>query len=673
RISVSCADAVPLKEECIENIASNLDQRNNLSEAVEELKYRRSLKIALDILNQNGSARPAPLSEEGGNAQLSQENSTGSLLPGCLHACQSFLHPEEKLEPETSKKKKEQRNNPSLKADTKKQSQEGSSILEESDKAHGSGTNPSKCSTGDLCDKSNSGSQNPESKSLPRQEKVKPRSLKKPRPGNKVSLKPKEEKSKPRRKNSRGAGSPVSCGKDFPKDQVQPLAEEGAPLSAPCQSGAAVPVRANGRHQLRRMLLGSSGRSASDDVEKRISNESERLAKQLDGGKKAVSLKQVHGEQEMSAVASSSGKRNCRNCPESSSGPLNSGALPGSSPSRLKEEGHGSTSHLVRNKVKYFQLPDFEEDEEPQSIEGGILVWCKLRRYPYWPAVVKNVRRKDRKAYVMFIEGSLDDKRKGFSVPFRNLKHFDCEEKQDLIERAKEEYGQEIEWCICLIADYRIRVGCHSFTGSFLEYFAADISYPVRKGAYQGLAPVTFPHTAEEDEESSSEASPQKPSKKLLPDRTRAARDKANKKIVEFIVKTKGAEEHLLAILKSRKQSRWLKEFLNSSQYETCIETYLEDEEQLDLVVNYLKEVYHEIDTKNLQQINRDEIKFISDVLLPEAIIYAISAVDDIDYKKAEEKYIKGPSVSKREREIFDEEILERKRWKAQLSSPDSA
>jgi len=130
---------------------------------------------------------------------------------------------------------------------------------------------------------------------------------------------------------------------------------------------------------------------------------------------------------------------------------------------------------------------------------------------------------------------------------------------------------------------------------------------------------MTFPNVAEEDpEEPSSQVLPQKPSKKLLPDRTRAARDKANQKIVEFIVKTKGAEEHLLAILKSRKQSRWLKEFLKSSQYVTCVETYLEDEEQLDLVVNYLKEVYREIDTKNLHQIDGDGIKFISDVLLPE-------------------------------------------------------
>ncbi|XP_009978134.1 PREDICTED: PWWP domain-containing protein MUM1 [Tauraco erythrolophus] len=710
QVSVACADTVPLEEERIEDIASNLDERNNPSDAVEELKYRHSLKIALDILNAIGSAGRPPALEEGPNAQLSQEINAGSLSSTPLRRCQSLLHSEEKLEPDTSKKKRKQKTNPSLKTDTNQQNQKGSFVLEESAKARESGTNPSKCSAGDLHDTSDSDSQNckaAESKSLQRQEKVNPRSLTKSKTGNKIPLKPKEDKSRQGRRPG-GAGSPVSCRNDLPKDE----AGEGPALPVPCTSDAAAPARRTStRNQPRRTLLGSSCRSASDDLEKRISSESESLAKQLAGRKKPVNLRRTNRDQEMGAAASSCGKGKCRNCPESSSGPSSHGPLSDGFASGCKEEENKNNSPVVMSRVKQFELPDFEEDEglessdlsskivsaeslsclsalvdeeeedeelpsilsrqEPQPIEEGILVWCKLRRYPYWPAVVKRVKRKHRKANVLFIEGDTNDMRKGFSVSLRNLKHFDCEEKQDLIERAKEDYRQEIEWCIRLISDYRIRVGCHSFTGSFLEYFAADISYPVRKEGYKGLGQMSFPKTAEEDaEESSSETSPQKPSKKLLPDRTRAARDKANKKLVEFIVKTKGAEEHLLAILKSRKQSRWLKEFLNSSQYVTCVETYLEDEEQLDLVVNYLKEVYHEIDTKNLHQINGDGIRFISDVLLPEAIIYAISAVDDIDYKKAEEKYIKGPSVSKRE--IFDEEILERKKCKTRLASADS-
>ncbi|KAM8795023.1 PWWP domain-containing DNA repair factor 3A [Eudromia elegans] len=715
RTSVSCGDSEPLTEEHIQNIASKLaDQGKNFSEAVEELKYRRSLKIALDILNQNDSARQVPPSEEEPSTQLSQENRTGSLSSTSLTTHQSLLTKE--LEFETPKKKREQKNSPSLKTDIKKQKLMHSLILEESAKAREDRTKSLEYRTSDLSNVSDLERVNckrTESKPQTKQKNIKPRQLPKSQTKRKSSLKLEEEKSKQENKRPKGAGSPVSPANDVLKDQVHPLTEEHNPVPVSHESSTAALVRrrTNTKGQPRRTALDSC-ECAQDDLESRISNDGENLAKKLDGRKKMVNLK--CGKKEIDVIASSCRKRKGSNGLESSPGPSKHGNLSGSFLPELTEEENKNTSHILKNKVKDFQLPDFEEDEglessdksskigspenisllstlvdeeeeeedeelpsilshqEPQSIEDGILVWCKLRRYPYWPAVVKKVKRKHRKANVLLIEGNTNDKTKGFSVPLRNLKHFDCEEKQDLIDRAKEAYCREIEWCIRLISDYRIRVGCHSFTGSFLEYFADDISYPVRKEGIQDLVQMPFTNVAEELEESTPETSPSKPCKKLLPDRTRAARNKANEKIVEFIVKSKGAEEHLLAILKSRKQSRWLKEFLNSSQYVTCVETYLEDEEQLDLVVNYLKQVYHEIDTRNLHRINGDGIKFISDVLLPEAIIYAISAVDDIDYKKAEEKYIKGPSVSKREREIFDEEILERKKRETELASEES-
>ncbi|KAM6396009.1 PWWP domain-containing DNA repair factor 3A [Rhynochetos jubatus] len=716
QICVDSAGVVLLKKEHIEDIASNLDQNNNPCDAVEELKYRCSLKIALDILNQNGQVPP---SEEGLDTQVSQENSAGCQSSTPLHRSQSCTVSVEKLEPESSKKRRRETNNPGLKTDTKHSNQKGPLVLEENAKARESGPKPSACGAGHSHDTWNAESQNwkiPESKSLERQEKAEPGLSTKSKPGKKVSLKPQKEKTKQGRKTPGSAGSPAARGNDLPEDEARPPAEEGSPRSVPRKPDAAAPVRrANARNQPRGTLQGSSRRSASDDLEKRISSESESLAKQLGARKKPAGFKRVNGDPGVGAALPSLPKRRCQNGPGASSGPSSHEMLSGGFPApRQEDEENTLISQVAVDKVKLFQLPDFEEDEElelsdlsshivssenlsrisalvdkeeeeeelpsilshqePQAMEAGILVWCKLRRYPYWPAVVKSVKRKCKKACVLLIEGDTNDKKKGFSVSLKNLKHFDCEEKQDLINRAKVDYCQEIEWCIRLISDYRIRVGCRSFMGSFLEYLAADISYPVRKESYQGVVQMAFPNLPEEDPRGSlSEASPQKPSKKLLPDRTRAARDKANKKIVDFIVKTKGAEEHLLAVLKNRKQSRWLKKFLNSSQYVTCIETYLEDEEQLDLVVNYLKEVYREIDTKTLQKINGDGITFISDVLLPEAIIYAISAVDDIDYKKAEEKYIKGPSVSKREREIFDEEILERKKLKTKEASPGSA
>ena len=106
--------------------------------------------------------------------------------------------------------------------------------------------------------------------------------------------------------------------------------------------------------------------------------------------------------------------------------------------------------------------------------------------------------------------------------------------------------------------------------------------------------------------------------RKVLPDRSRAARDRANQKLVEYIVKARGAESHLWAILRNKKPSRWLKTFLSSGQYMTCVETYLEDEEQLDLVVKYLQGVYEQAGCQLLARGPGDGIRFILDVLLPE-------------------------------------------------------
>ncbi|NXJ15431.1 MUM1 protein, partial [Odontophorus gujanensis] len=652
--------------------SSSSDEKLDPNEAVEELKYRCALKTALDFLKENGPTREEAPSEEGSSTQLSQANSASSLSSSPLPSCQSL--PKEHLESEILNRKRKQRNGPSLKTDAKKQNLCCSFIPEESPGANANGTKASKRG-GDLCNASNSDSQNGKVTGPPlssREKKTKPKLLTKSLVSNKLSLKAEEEISKQGRKRAGGAGSPVSLTGGSHRDQGKPPAE-GAALSASCSSGTVVPGRSRmgTRQQLRGMVLRSSSRNGSVSG-RSAGSENRNVAKQFNGRIKTRSPKQLRGKQESGATRSSFRKRECRNHPEPSAElRLQPSKL---SSERTLSEKLSQLSDLVDDDDDDEELPRILSPQEPESIGEGILVWCKWQRYPYWPAVVKNVRRKHRKANVFFIEGNPSDKRKSFSVSLRSLKHFDCEEKQDLIDQAKKEYRQEIEWCIQLISVYRIRVGCHSFTGSFLEYFADDISYPVRKQYHQSLVEMTFPNAAEEAlEESVLETSPQKPSRKLLPDRTRAARDKANKKIVEFIVKSKGAEEHLLAVLKCRKESRWMKDFLSPRQHGACIETYLEDEEQLDLVVNYLKEVvYHEADTANLHQLHGDGVKFILDVLLPEAIIYAISAVDDIDYKKAEEKYMRGPSVSKREREKFDEEILERKRLQTELAATDS-
>lgn len=143
----------------------------------------------------------------------------------------------------------------------------------------------------------------------------------------------------------------------------------------------------------------------------------------------------------------------------------------------------------------------------------------------------------------------------------------------------------------------------------------------MRKSIQQDVLGTRFPQLCQEDPEGPEAGSPwgrRPPRRKVLPDRSRAARDRANQKLVEFIVRARGAEGHLRDILRNRKPSRWLKTFLQSGQYVTCVETYLEDEEQLDRVVKYLQGLCRDAGGRALARTSGDPIRFILDVLLPE-------------------------------------------------------
>ncbi|KTF85991.1 hypothetical protein cypCar_00009355, partial [Cyprinus carpio] len=227
----------------------------------------------------------------------------------------------------------------------------------------------------------------------------------------------------------------------------------------------------------------------------------------------------------------------------------------------LQEKPHPLNSSL------FMEEEDLDDDDEElpsflqQDNKKGLCVWCKLRKYPYWPAVVKSVNHKNKKASIVFIDCYLIDQkrnRKGFSVSLRNLKPFDCEECEHLVDIAKERFGNAVTWSLELISDYRIRIGCGSFSGSFIEYCAADISCPVRRKYSEGKSVLTFPSqgilgvqcdSSENNiEDIIVEEQDELLSKKVLPDRSKAARNRANKQLVDFIIRRK-VENRLLAII----------------------------------------------------------------------------------------------------------------------------
>uniref|UniRef100_A0A673BUW6 PWWP domain-containing protein n=1 Tax=Sphaeramia orbicularis TaxID=375764 RepID=A0A673BUW6_9TELE len=140
-------------------------------------------------------------------------------------------------------------------------------------------------------------------------------------------------------------------------------------------------------------------------------------------------------------------------------------------------------------------------------------------------------------------------------------------------------------------------------------------------------------------------------SKRLLPDRTHAAHNRANEKLVHFIVKQHMVDEHILAVIRGQQQSRWLRSFLSASHQKRVVDVYLEDEKQLDQVYQYLSNLYTTAEDNALSLVklkSLEHVPFVLDVLLPEAIIYAIAGVDNVSIKKAEEKYLQGRRASRR-------------------------
>ncbi|XP_040900604.1 PWWP domain-containing DNA repair factor 3A [Toxotes jaculatrix] len=323
------------------------------------------------------------------------------------------------------------------------------------------------------------------------------------------------------------------------------------------------------------------------------------------------------------------------------------------------------------------ELPSFsmQMDKKPPAITEGAFVWYKFRNYPFWPALVKSVNRRQKKASIIFIDDPMIHTKKGFSVALKALKPFDCEEANELVCKAKEKYDAAIEWSLDLITDYRIRIACGSFSGSFIEYFAHGMSYPVRR-KYPQAASERLTITSDtmmeepcddhkEDSFSEQQVEVSRGSKRLLPDRTHAAHNRANEKLVHFIVKQRMVEGHLLAVIRGQQQSRWLRSFLSANR-RRVVNTYLEDDQQLDQVYCYLSKLYATAIAIAPCLAQVEQVPFVLDVLLPEAIIYAIAGVDNVSVKKAEEKYLKGRRLSNRERQEFDFLIEQEIRKKSQ-------
>ncbi|XP_057709846.1 PWWP domain-containing DNA repair factor 3B isoform X2 [Corythoichthys intestinalis] len=343
------------------------------------------------------------------------------------------------------------------------------------------------------------------------------------------------------------------------------------------------------------------------------------------------------------------------------------------------------------------ELPSFLTQSRSPSISDGEFVWCKYRHFPKWPALVKRINHKAKKASIVYIDKPSILQKKGCVVPLKSLTPFDFKGAKELPSEAKEEqYAPLLQWSLDVIFHYEMHIAINTFSGSFIEYFAHDTSYPVRRKYPQAVSeklltnasdsvikeenhciPVYTIEDYETQEQPINFAEQEQPrayAKRILPDRTQAAYNRANEKFVDYIVKQRKVEEHLKAVIRGQVQSKWLHLFQKKSKSNSSpIVYYLQDGTQLEKVYRYLSKLYKKtVNTTPCQPAlnSIQRLLFVPDVLLHEAMTYAIAGLDNVSVTKAEEKYLEKRCLSNRERQAYDR-MIER-HWIKEYQHPDT-
>ncbi|KAA0701423.1 PWWP domain-containing protein MUM1L1 [Triplophysa tibetana] len=130
-------------------------------------------------------------------------------------------------------------------------------------------------------------------------------------------------------------------------------------------------------------------------------------------------------------------------------------------------------------------------------------------------------------------------------------------------------------------------------------------------------------------------------------------RKSCNQALVDFIVATRGTDNHIQSIINGQKKSKWLEMFSNPSAKTMLVPVYLEDQDQIDDVYIHLTSVLDRRPTHT----HSDAVKFVMDVLFPESIICVLAALENLTMLEAENTFLRGPVIDISEREEFDRRI----------------
>ncbi|XP_016115495.1 LOW QUALITY PROTEIN: PWWP domain-containing protein MUM1-like [Sinocyclocheilus grahami] len=102
--------------------------------------------------------------------------------------------------------------------------------------------------------------------------------------------------------------------------------------------------------------------------------------------------------------------------------------------------------------------------------------------------------------------------------------------------------------------------------------------------------------------------------------------------------------------------TQWKKVKVVSTKPRFQVPVYIENEQSLTILYNYMKGVLNKTQT---QLTYNDEVEFICGCLLPEAIIQGLCELQGLSWREAEEMFLKGPTYHSSEVEEFDRRIAQ--------------
>ncbi|CAH1796025.1 unnamed protein product [Owenia fusiformis] len=308
-------------------------------------------------------------------------------------------------------------------------------------------------------------------------------------------------------------------------------------------------------------------------------------------------------------------------------------------------------------------------------IAKGDLVWVKVKKVPFWPAVVKNVYKKGKRISLAFIGY---EKPERYRVNYNKQKvipYFDVKEEQfnEFKEEAlKSHWGSDFENCLNLVEDFVRRRGLGEETRSTLEFFYTDMEEsdpssdegreltPERQPSESRLAESGDSEEEGETEEKAAESTPTLSQKALI---SQSIRTKSGQKLVDFIKTDTRVKDRLMNIKQGKIESQLHQEFSapevkKRSKILAGIGPL--QEHQVEDVVMFLMEMYPKPPNKSMVcDMNTDIMSYIQSVWYPEAVVFALTKMRGLSYSKAWERFYQGDKQTKEELEVESQILVE--------------